>query len=100
MLSKEGERSVQLDGTFFKRKRGHAFPELAALNAEWTAVKKESVQHCFGGCTTSWRHRNQGKGKAQLSRCLAVLNQCRIVQLQCTEIEVLFAVNETVLCRF
>ena len=35
------------EGTISKRRRWHAFPEIAALNAELTAVKKEDVQHCL-----------------------------------------------------
>jgi hypothetical protein len=50
----QGRRgSVQLKDTISKRRRGHTFPEIAALNAELTAVRKEDVQHCFRGRTTA-----------------------------------------------
>jgi hypothetical protein len=45
----QGRRgSVQLkEGKISKRRRGNAFQEIAALNAELTAVKREAVQHCL-----------------------------------------------------
>jgi hypothetical protein len=51
----QGRRGfVQLkEGMIFKRRRGHVFPEIATLNAELTTVRKEVVQHCFRGHTTS-----------------------------------------------
>jgi hypothetical protein len=51
----QGRRgSVQLkEDTISKRRRGHAFPEIAALNVELTTVRKEVVQHCFRGRTTA-----------------------------------------------
>jgi hypothetical protein len=46
--------SVQLkEDTISKRRREHAFPEIAPLNAELTAVRKEVVQHCFRGRTAA-----------------------------------------------
>jgi hypothetical protein len=40
----QGRRgSIQLKDTISKRRRGHAFPEIAALNVELTAIRKEVV---------------------------------------------------------
>jgi hypothetical protein len=44
----QGRRwSVQLKEDTISKRRGHAFPEIAALNAELTVVRKEVVQHCL-----------------------------------------------------
>jgi hypothetical protein len=45
---------VQLkEDTISKRRRGHAFPKIAALNVELTTIRKEVVQHCFRGRTAA-----------------------------------------------
>jgi hypothetical protein len=45
----QGRRGfVQLKkGMIFKRRRGYVFPEITALNAELTTVKREVVHHCL-----------------------------------------------------